>query len=304
MKIDTVRSVTVRVIRNTFRSQLESVIVRDFTPSVNSRLKIQKMELVLSVFSGIDLLGKGFTESGFCVVSAGDKIFGQDIRDFHTVPNRFDGIIGGSPCQDFSKARRTPPTGEGLELLGEFCRVVLEAKPRWFLLENVPTVPNITIEGYQIQRFDLNALECGSVQNRLRHFQFGSVDGLILNVKRDPIPKNRTRCVTASEGKQTNRRGFADFCELQGLPRTFDLSEFTQTGKYRAIGNGVNVHVARRIAETIRDAIGTTKPRTLTAKNLCACGCGRILTGRQKSATDACRKRLQKKREWSPTVQP
>lgn len=261
------------------------------------------MQLVLSVFSGIDLLGKGFLENGFSVVSAGDKIFGQDIRNFHTVPNRFDGIIGGSPCQDFSKARRTPPTGEGLELLGEFCRVVLEAKPRWFLLENVPQVPNVTIEGYQIQRFDLNALECGSVQNRLRHFQFGSVDGLILNVKRDPIPKNRVRCVTASEGKQADRRGFADFCELQGLPKTFDLSEFTQTAKYRAIGNGVNVHVARRVASAIRELTEGEPLSTITLKNLCACGCGRIVQGRQKSASDACRKRLQKKRDWSPSVQ-
>ncbi len=106
------------------------------------------MQLVLSVFSGIDILGKGFLEKGFCVVSAGDIITGQDIRNFHTVQNKFDGVIGGSPCQDFSKARRTPPTGEGLKLLAEFCRVVSEAKPRWFLLENVPQVPNVQISGY------------------------------------------------------------------------------------------------------------------------------------------------------------
>jgi DNA (cytosine-5)-methyltransferase 1 len=261
------------------------------------------MQLVLSVFSGIDLLGKGFLENGFSVVSAGDKMYGQDIRDFHTIPNRFDGMIGGSPCQDFSKARRTPPTGEGLELLGEFCRVVLEANPRWFLLENVPQVPNITIEGYHIQRFDLNALECGSIQNRHRHFQFGSVDGLVLNIKRDPIPKNHTRCVTASEGKQTDRRGFADFCALQGLPRTFDLPEFTQTGKYRAVGNGVNIHVARRVAAAIRECIDPTVHSLVTLADLCACGCGRILEGRQKSASDACRKRLQKKRDGSPLIQ-
>ena len=104
------------------------------------------MELILSIFSGIDLLGKGFEQNGFCVVSAMDIIFGHDIREKRFPTGRFDGVIGGSPCQDFSKARRTPPTGNGLEMLGEFVRVVNETQPKWFLLENVPQVPNIAIE--------------------------------------------------------------------------------------------------------------------------------------------------------------
>ena len=256
------------------------------------------MQLVLSVFSGIDILGKGFLENGFCVVSSGDIITGQDIRKFNGVENKFDGVIGGSPCQDFSKARRTPSTGYGLAMINEFRRVVFETKPRWFLLENVPTVPNINCDGYKVQRFDLNALECGSIQNRHRHFQFGSVDGLILNVERDARPQIKTRCVTASEGKQTGtqRRGFSEFCELQGLPKDFDLSEFTQSGKYRAVGNGVNLFVARRVACAILNATENTDEKKLSFNQLCACGCGRILSGRQKTASVACRKRLQKKR--------
>lgn len=54
--------------------------------------------LVLSVFSGIDILGKGFAVNGFTVVSAGDIMFGQDIREFRSIKGRFDGVIGGSPC--------------------------------------------------------------------------------------------------------------------------------------------------------------------------------------------------------------
>jgi len=68
------------------------------------------MQLVLSLFSGIGLLDRAFKEKGFFVVSAGDLILGQDIRDFHAVAGKFDGVIGGSPCQDFSTLNRNHRT--------------------------------------------------------------------------------------------------------------------------------------------------------------------------------------------------
>jgi DNA (cytosine-5)-methyltransferase 1 len=70
------------------------------------------MELVLSLFPGIDLLGRGFEAEGYCVVRGPDKIFGGDIHAFHALPGRFDGVIAGTPCQDYSTARRAPPTGD------------------------------------------------------------------------------------------------------------------------------------------------------------------------------------------------
>lgn len=130
--------------------------------------------LVLSIFPGIDMLGKGFEEEGFCVVRGPDLIWGGDIRSFHVPPGKFTGIIGGPPCQDFSNARRTAPTGNGLAMLNEFERIVLEASPQWWLLENVERAPDITIDGYITQRLDLNARECGMIQHRRRHFQIGS----------------------------------------------------------------------------------------------------------------------------------
>jgi DNA (cytosine-5)-methyltransferase 1 len=70
-------------------------------------------------------------------------------------------VIGGPPCQDFSRARRCPPTGNGVAMLHEFARVVLEASPDWWLMENVSGVHDLMIEGYTIQRLNLNASECG-----------------------------------------------------------------------------------------------------------------------------------------------
>jgi len=133
--------------------------------------------LVLSLFPGIGLLDRGFEDAGFCVVRGPDLIFGGDIRKFSAMAGKFDGIIGGPPCQDFSKARRTEPTGDGLEMLEQFKRIVLEASPVWWLAENVPGVPDIRIEGYSWQRLDLNAADFGSKQRRLRHIQFGAKDG-------------------------------------------------------------------------------------------------------------------------------
>jgi DNA (cytosine-5)-methyltransferase 1 len=245
--------------------------------------------LVLSLFPGIDLLGRGFEAEGFCVVRGPDLLWGGDVRAFHPPASRFDGVIGGSPCPDFSARRRAAPSGEGVAILREFVRVVDEAAPEWFLLENVPRVPDIEVTGYSIQRFDLNARECGMRQSRLRHFQFGSRAGLVLIPERAaPVGEPAPICL-ASEGDRPDRRTFADFCELQGLPRDFNLPGYSVSARYRAVGNGVPGPMARVIARAIRAA--TPRP----GARLCACNCGRILTGKQKAATPACRKRIQRR---------
>ena len=100
--------------------------------------------LILSIFPGIDLLGRAFEEQGFCVVRGPDLLWGGDIRQFHPPANAFWGVIGGPPCQDFSRLRRDEPTGYGLEMLAEFIRVVTEANPEWWLMENVDRVPTVT----------------------------------------------------------------------------------------------------------------------------------------------------------------
>jgi DNA (cytosine-5)-methyltransferase 1 len=254
--------------------------------------------LVLSVFPGIDLLGRGFEAEGFCVVRGPDLLWGGDVRDFHPPAGRFEGVIAGSPCQDFSRARRSAPTGEGLALLEEFVRVVTEARPNWFLLENVPTVPTVHVAGYRCQRLDLDARECGLQQRRLRHFQWGSAAGLVMVVTRcapAEIEESQATCL-AGEGRRQGRRSWADFCALQGLPADFALPGMTLAARYAAVGNGVAVPVARVFARAILGAVPWHEVR------LCACGCGRSLRPRQVAATPACRKRLERRRRDSAGV--
>jgi DNA (cytosine-5)-methyltransferase 1 len=121
-----------------------------------------------------------------------------------------------------------------------------------------------------------------------------------LSASRPPKGKAEAICL-ASEGESVERRAWPDFCELQGLPRDFDLPGWSIAAKYRAVGNGVHVGVARVIARAIRDATCAPRGRRLTDVRLCACRCGRILTGRQKAATTGCRKRLERKRKPCPS---
>jgi DNA (cytosine-5)-methyltransferase 1 len=248
--------------------------------------------LVLSLFPGAGLLDRGFELSGYTVVRGPDTLFGQDIRPFTLVNHagKFAGIVGGPPCQDFSRARRRPPTGHGREMLSHFRRLVTEAQPEWWLMENVPTVPDMVIPGYTTQRFNLFASEFGLRQKRNRSFQFGS-KGEPIAVLRGTESHFRFRpAALASDGEHGRRRTFADFCELQGLPRSFDLPGLSRAAKFRAVGNGVPVPMAFAVAVAIRDRSVTKGLR------LCECGCGRAITPRAVTATAACRKRQERKR--------
>lgn len=141
------------------------------------------MGLVLDLFPGLELLGRAFREAGFCVVSGPDKLWGEDVHDFHPPAGRFDGVIGGSPCQTFS-ALANLVRAKGLEprfgnLIPEFERVVVEAAPLWFLHENVPAAPIPLPKGYSVKDFTLCNSSIpgedglGQEQERVRRFTFG-----------------------------------------------------------------------------------------------------------------------------------
>lgn len=258
--------------------------------------------LVLSLFPGIDLLGRGFEEEGYCIVRGPDLIYGGDMEKFHAPAGRFDGVIAGTPCQDYSRARRSPPTNHSDRSIEMFRRAVTEADPTWWLLENVPSVPTIKINGYSHMRIDLNAADCGSSQHRLRHFQFGHKKNMIPKVTRIPRQTlkqtQEQRCAIASEASRQDRRSWGDFCSLQGLPRDFALPGMSIAARYRAVGNGVPIPMARTIARAIAEALPSNKIKT------CLCGCARPVNGKKKLATAACRKREQRKRDAAAVTAP
>jgi DNA (cytosine-5)-methyltransferase 1 len=264
--------------------------------------------LILSLFPGIGLLDRAFEQAGFCVVRGPDLLWGGDIRRFHPPRNLFWGVIGGPPCQDFSAARRSPPTGYGVEMLAEFVRCLIEIHPDWYLMENVPRVPGIRLANYLLQRFELDQGWYEPV-SRLRHFQYGCWNHRRL--LSPPKFKKLTGCVPGAMA--SDDRSSQTLAELQGLPDDFVLPGFTEAGRREAIGNGVPLVLGRVLARLVCEAwelpcdlaaaSGVTdqvdkidRADRIDRASRCACGCGRILAGREKYASPACRKRAQRRR--------
>lgn len=258
------------------------------------------MQLVLSLFSGAGLLDKAFKEKGFCVVSAGDIILNHDVREFTGIKNRFDGIIGGSPCQDFSKANRNRTVLDltyGLEMIEEFKRIVKECNPTWWLLENVSTVPDVKIEGYTYQRIDINQAWYSNT-NRLRHIQFGSryADCYLHFDRKSVTDQEVKKCAMASDD-----RTFKELLALQDLPLDLDYPDFTVKGKKKLVGNGVPLSIGRVLANAVFDVTvpGNKTLCDLAALKRCKCDCKRIVTHRGDFYDYSCRKRYSIKKRKS-----
>lgn len=223
--------------------------------------------LVLSLFSGIGVLDEAFRELSYCVVSAGDVLWGPfyDVRRFNPPAGVFEGVIGGPPCQSFSvlanlgRAQGHEPRWGNL--IPEFERIVHEAQPGWFLMEEVGGAPVPVVEGYSVHDQVLNNRWLGAEQQRERRFSFGTRDGrhLVVEValfeapleyvavKADPRPTRREaraifpvtgrhsgrmpwqvkppQTVTAAPSPATTggrgRYSLAEACRLQGLPEDF-----------------------------------------------------------------------------------
>lgn len=252
------------------------------------------MTLVLSLFPGIGLLDMAFEAEGFCVVRGPDLLWGGDVKRFHPPAGRCDGVIGGPPCQAFSRLRcLVEHNGYKVaeNLIPEFERCVAEARPTWFLMENVPDAPPPAVGGYRVHSLPLNNRWVGGEQNRLRVFSFGTRAGLPLlpevvaleaprfapavlasgGARVVPValggsgkPKRTARAVATHKGASAlvNKTAayFRQAARDQGLPDDFDLPPFTVAGKIKAIGNGVPLPLGRAIARAVKEAIGGLIP--------------------------------------------
>lgn len=269
-------------------------------------------QLVLSLFPGIGLLDMAFQEAGFCVVRGPDLIHGGDMREFRVPPaGRLDGLIAGPPCQGFSVAntqRRNPDhpsVRQSLEMLDLTADIIHRCRPRWALVENVPTVPTLRISGYTTQRIAINDFECGGKQLRWRAVQWLHAEGWHLRPKRvnDRSPSRRKgrRPVAVTTKPSSRHMTFADQCRRQGLSQMLELPGWSREARFRAVGNGVPLSIGRVLAAAVSECESSMEKtdRVGPHTNLdCACGCGRpVAGGWHRSATAACRKRLQLSRE-------
>lgn len=248
-------------------------------------------ELVLSLFPGIGLLDHAFELEGFCVVRGPDVLWGGDIRRFHPPADKFDGVIGGPPCQMFTQLRYLNPLAgqKHGNLIPEYERVVGEAQPAWFLMENVPAAPETIVDGYVVRALVLNNRWLGETQDRTRRFCFGSRNGRSLDVSADlsifESPEYRqavTRSMRAvpvklgdsgkvkrtytEDGKRHGpsvgaREKIGEMLRLQGLPADYlDEAPFTDSAKRLVVGNGVPIPMGRAIARAVRRTLDMPAP--------------------------------------------
>lgn len=219
--------------------------------------------LVLSLFPGIGLLDTAFEEAGFCVVRGPDVVWGGDVRAFHPPAGRFDGVIGGPPCQSFSPIGNVNRArwGEGSvmpDLVPEFARVVTEAAPAWWLMENSPRAYAPFPDAHSVT---LDNAWLGARQARCRTFW----SNLRLDVETPALmpPEAGTERAVSSKGavdwkgsrSREGSRSLGDMLVLQGFPADrLDACPFTVAGAKKAVGNGVPLPMGRAIADAVARA--------------------------------------------------
>lgn len=174
-----------------------------------------KKHTVAGLFSGCGGLDLGFINSGFDVVWANDffkeavetykKNIGNhivlgDITKIPSseIPNDFDVLLGGFPCQGFSIANiKRSMKDERNFLYKEMLRIIKDKQPKYFVAENVKGLLSMqkgkVIEmivndfqelGYDVDYKLLKASDYGVPQNRERVFIIGNRLGL-----KNPYPQ-------------------------------------------------------------------------------------------------------------------
>ena len=115
---------------------------------------------VLSLFDGISCAKVALEKAGIPITSYTayeidkhavavakknhpDIIHYGDVRECKPTEGEYDLVIGGSPCTDLSiaKKNRQGLEGDQSSLFWEWVRVWKAAKPKWFVLENVASMP-------------------------------------------------------------------------------------------------------------------------------------------------------------------
>lgn len=172
---------------------------------------------VIDLFSGIGGLSQGFRDEGFDIVIANEidpeiaesyrknhkntimineDIQNLNISDVFANYKGIDVVIGGPPCQGFSqKGSRKILDDPRNFLFRNFFNVVQFVKPKYFVIENVPTIltakngmfKNEIYElfeqiGYTLNSTVLNANEFGVPQLRKRAFFIGKLGSSLVNM--------------------------------------------------------------------------------------------------------------------------
>ncbi|OJV22166.1 MAG: DNA (cytosine-5-)-methyltransferase [Bacteroidetes bacterium 41-46] len=176
---------------------------------------MKKKYTIASLFSGCGGLDLGFIQAGFEVIWAndffkeavetykyniGNHIVYGDITKIPSseIPNKFDILLGGFPCQGFSVANTKRSMEDKRNFLyKELLRLIEDKQPKFFVGENVKgllsmqkgKVINMIVDdfrslGYNVEYRLIKASDYGVPQHRERVFIIGNRLGI-----KNPFPK-------------------------------------------------------------------------------------------------------------------
>lgn len=177
----------------------------------------QRRPIAVDLFAGVGGFSLGIEQAGFEVAVAVEKdpvhaavyaynfpqsvVLCADITRLQGVQiqaalrtaaphaQEIDLLIGGPPCQGFSIMGKRNPNDARNTLIFQFCRLVGELQPRYFVMENVPglkqgklagilarLMAEFDAVGYECTEpiLDLNAADFGVPQQRKRLFLLGT----------------------------------------------------------------------------------------------------------------------------------
>lgn len=138
-----------------------------------ARVALERAGIPVEVYyaSEVDKYAMQISAKNYPDIVQVGSVVGLDTTQFKDV----DLMVGGSPCQDLSIAKkdRKGLDGERSGLFWEYVRILKEVKPKYFILENVASMPKeakeIISETLGVQPIMINA-SLLSAQNRKRLF--------------------------------------------------------------------------------------------------------------------------------------
>jgi len=254
---------------------------------LSSRSKTESMAgqenlRVLDLFAGCGGLSQGFhqassryktiraVESDLMAAASFAATFGRDVVFYGTIERwleeegvpKVDVVIGGPPCQGFSRLGKQDAQDDRNALWREYAKAVRLAAPSYFVLENVPafrgspqfelfraeTHRGRVLADYDFEPHVLNAADYGTPQTRKRVIVIGWRKDLG-NPGIPPATHNPSTWVTVREALQKVPEMVTDV-DLPDKIMTFDGVPLA--GWFR----GWELHLNRRYAKVSRQRFG------------------------------------------------
>lgn len=246
-------------------------------------MRSKERPIGVDLFAGAGGMTLGFEQAGFDVLAAVEldpihcaihefnfpfwsilcqsvvDTTGEEIRKQSNIGDRdIDVVFGGPPCQGFSIMGKRALDDPRNSLVLHFLRLVVELKPKFFVMENVPglttskyqnflseVIEEFNSRGYEVEGNYkvLNAAHYGVPQNRARVFLLGCRQGFSL----PKYPPAITR--VAYSGKKANCNEFsllpvcptvwdaiADLPEVNRFPELLNqdwvIAEYSEPSSY------------------------------------------------------------------------